>query len=100
MGKHTTRRGFAQRFNYTRQQGRTYVSCTACGINLVPAPTSFEEDPVCQGCTPRQEISQRAHFAGLVAMLCAAEAAVLCVVLGFDGIATVYRVVWDMITPW
>lgn len=96
MGKHTTRRGFAQRFRYTRRQGRTYVSCTACGINLVPAPTSFEEDPICRDCRP---VSQRAHFAWLVAGLVAAELAVVLLVLGWDGITTLIRVVWDMISP-
>lgn len=91
MAKH------GKRFNYTRQQGKTYVSCTRCGENLVPAPRTFEEDPICRQCRP---ISQRQHFAGLVAGLVAAEITVLCVILGWDGIATMYRLVWDMITPW
>jgi hypothetical protein len=92
MGKHT------RRFRYTQRGGKTYVSCTACGVNLVPAPRTFEEDPICRDCTP--PISQRAHFARLAAGLVAAEFTVLGVILGWDGIATVYRVVWDMITPW
>jgi hypothetical protein len=98
MGKHT------RRFRYSQRGGKTYVSCTSCGVNLVPAPTSFEEDPICRECIRATAgdapISQRAHFAWLVAGLVAVEAVVLGAVLGWDGIATVYRVVWDMITPW
>ena len=70
------------RYRYTRRNGKTYVSCTRCGENLVPAPTTFEEDPICWECCPLPAVSERTHFAGLVAMLCAAEAAVVCTLLG------------------
>ncbi|WP_101258451.1 hypothetical protein [Streptomyces barkulensis] len=92
MGKHT------RRFRYGQRGGKTYVSCTACGVNLVPALTSFEEDPICRDCTP--PISQRAHFAWLVAGLITVEAVVLGAALGWAGIPSVYRAVWDVITPW
>ncbi|WP_344007607.1 hypothetical protein [Streptomyces thermocarboxydovorans] len=92
MGKHT------RRFCYSQRGGKTYVSCTSCGVNLVPAPRTFEEDPICRDCTP--PMSQRAHFAWLVSGLVALEAVVLGAVLGWDGIATVYRAVWNVITPW
>ncbi|MEU0134731.1 hypothetical protein ABZ172_11935 [Streptomyces sp. NPDC006296] len=88
------------RYRYTRRNGKTFVSCTRCGENLVPAPTTFEEDPICWECCPLPAVSERTHFARLVAMLCAAEAAVVCTLLGWDGIAKMYRLVWDMITPW
>lgn len=92
MGKHT------RRFRYSQRGGKTYVSCTACGVNLVPAPRTFEEDPICRDCTP--PMSQRQHFAWLVAGLITVEAVVLGAVLGWDGIASVYRAMWDVITPW
>lgn len=91
MGKHT------RRIRYIAQRGKTWVSCTSCGENLVPAPRTFEEDPICRDCRP---ISQRNHFAVLVVGLVTAVVVALCVVLGWDGIAQFYRLVWDMITPW
>ena len=91
MGKHT------RRFRYIARRGKTWVSCTSCGKNLVPAPRTFEEDPICRDCRPT---SQRRHFAGLVAALVTAWVTVIVTVLGWDGIATLFRVVWDMITPW
>ncbi|MFG2022673.1 hypothetical protein [Streptomyces sp. NPDC048825] len=92
MRKHTAR------LRYTRRRGTTYVSCTRCGVNLVPAPTSFEEDPVCATCHT-SPASQRRHFAALAGGLAAAWLAVVVTVLGWEGIATLVRAVWDMISP-
>ncbi|MFE3016627.1 hypothetical protein [Streptomyces sp. NPDC059256] len=66
----------------------------------MPAPTSFDLDPICRTCTPRREISQRQHFAWLVSGLLAAEITIMGVILGRDGIAQMCRWVGDMVTPW